>query len=447
MAFSAAALGHGLQRLVPPGATGLVLALSGGLDSGCLVAALAGLRLTTPGLLPLRALHIDHGLQPAAAEFRAACAALCERFAVPLGILRIEIPAVAGESLEAAARTARYAALRAALASGECLVTAHHLDDQAETFVLQALRGAGLAGLAAMPACRRFGPGWHLRPLLRVPRRDLQAFAAREALLSCMDPMNADPRFDRVYLRDQVWPLLRARWPGASTTIARAAEHAADGQELLDGLADEDLARLRDGQGLAVTRLRRLTPRRQVNALRRWLDLSGLEPPPAARLNEALRQVLGAAADQLPAIVWGEAALRRYRDRVFLTAAVPAALAGPIVWDWQAAPVQDLGPGLGRLRVVEGSGGLDAARLAGPLVIRRRTGGERLRPAAGAATQSVQHLCQAAGLLPWWRDALPFIYAGEVLVAVAERWINADWRAPPDAPAVAFRWDDGPELS
>src|ERR1700722_17695949 len=215
MNFSAAALRAVLDAHVPAGATGLAVALSGGPDSAGLLAAAASLGESFRGL-PLRAVHIDHGLQAAAAAFRGACAALCAELNIPLTVIAVDVRTPAGESVEAAARDARYAAFEAQLRPGECLLTAHHREDQAETLLLQALRGAGLKGMSAMPMCRPFGPGWHLRPLLDVPQSELLAFGASTSCVSVLDPMNANLRFDRGYLRRQVWPLIESRWPGAA---------------------------------------------------------------------------------------------------------------------------------------------------------------------------------------------------------------------------------------
>ena len=412
------------------------MGLSGGADSSSLTAALAVAGVSRP----LRAVHIDHGLQAAAPEFRATVESLCQRLAVPLTIVTVSVDERPGVSLEAAARDARYAALAAALGPGECLLTAHTRDDQAETFLLQALRGAGPMGLAAMPALRPLGKGWHLRPLLDVSREDLHAYAATVGISPASDPMNQDPRFDRVYLRQSLWPALQQRWPGASAALARAAQHSGEAQRQLERQADQDLALLRDGAALSVQSLRRLSGERQVNALRRWLDLAGAGLPSTVRLGEALRQMLEARPEQTPAVAWGGLALRRYRDRILLTPAAIPRLQGARRWDWRREPLLDLGPGLGRLHALQRPGGLRLPAAA-HLDVRPRAGGERLRAAAGGRTQTVQHLCQARGIPSWMRDALPFIYCGDALIAVGDLWLGADLRGAPSEPGVAFAWD------
>jgi tRNA(Ile)-lysidine synthase len=444
MSFSAASLRAVLDAHTPAGATGLVVALSGGADSASLLAAAAALGASFRGLR-WRAVHIDHGLQTAAASFRESCAALCKVLNIPLTVIPITVQTPPGASLEAAARDARYAALEEELKAGECLLTAHHREDQAETLLLQALRGAGLKGMSAMPICRPLGRGWHLRPLLDVPQSELlRAFGASSSGVSMIDPMNEDLRFDRGYLRRQVWPLIESRWPGAAATLARTARHLSEAQELLDRAAAADVERLRDGAALSVPGLRSLRSRERINALRFWLCDANVEPPSTARLNEALRQVLEADVDHLPAIVWGDHALRRYRQRVYLTDAYPPRLEG--TRRWRVAPDSrvDLGPNSGALRWTTQIGGIDAQRVPEAVIVRRRDGGEALRPGAASKTQSVQHLCQSQGVLPWMRDALPLVFADDALIAVADLWLDARWCVAPLEPGLGVVWEGAP---
>ena len=439
MSFSAASLHAVLKAHVPRGATGWVVALSGGRDSAALLAAMKDYRD-----LPLRAVHVDHGLQEAAAQFRQACMSQCEHLGIPLTVLSVAVDTEEGASIEAAARDARYAALAAQLAPNECLLTAHHRQDQAETLLLQALRGAGAKGLSAMPFCRVLGKGWHVRPLLEVAQGELLQFGAALPEFAASDPMNGDLRFDRSFLRHQVWPLIKTRWPGADIALARSARHLADAQQLLEATAAADLAFLRDGDALQIPRLRSLAPLRRMNVLRFWLAAAQVEPPSTARLSESLRQVLEAEVDQLPAIVWGDKALRRYRDRLFLTEAHPPCLAGAQPWDFSRRPRLELGPDLGSLSWVAKTGGIALGMLPPVLIVRRRAGGESLKPAPLAKTHSVQHLCQSQGVLPWMRDALPLVFAGDALIAVADLWLDAHWCAAADAPGFALKWQQAP---
>jgi tRNA(Ile)-lysidine synthase len=448
MNFGAPFLRAVLEEHLPSAATGLVVAVSGGADSACLLTAIAqcGAPCAIRGL-HVRAVHIDHRLQPASAALREAAIALCRRLQIPLAVIAVAVETAGGVSIEAAARDARYRALALELAPGECLMTAHHAQDQAETLLLQLLRGAGLKGLSAMPMCRSFGSGWHVRPLLNVARRDLRKFGDVHGIAAVDDPMNEDPRFDRAYLRRQLWPLIERRWPGAATALSRAAHHIAEAQELLDEAAAPDVQRLHDGDALAVSGLRALSNLEQINVVRHWLFAAAVTPPPTARLTEALRQVFAADADHLPAIVWGEYALRRYQDRLFLTQAVVPSLAAHLEWCVTPGARLDLGTGLGQLQWASQIGGLDASRLPQTLSVRQRRGGEVLKPSPRAKTQTVQHLCQSQGVLPWMRDALPMLYAGEALIAVGDLWQDARWCVAAGAPGFGCVWIDAPVLT
>jgi len=441
-------LGAVLQEHVPAGTTGLLVAVSGGPDSACLLTAIAqlGAPCTSRGFI-VRAMHIDHGLQPASAALCEASVELCRRLQIPLTVASVAVETVPGVSIEAAAREARYRRLGRELEAGECLLTAHHAQDQAETLLLQLLRGAGLPGLSAMPMCRPFARGWHLRPLLDVTQQDLRKFREVNAIAAVDDPMNHDPRFDRSYLRRQVWPLIERRWPGTTLALTRTARHLAEAQELLDRSAAVTVQRLRDGDALSVSGLRALPEAEQINTLRHWLTAAQVTPPPAARLTEGLRQVFAADADHLPAIVWGAYALRRYRERLFVTPAEPPALGARREWFAVSGARLHLGPGLGALRWAAQLGGLDASRLPETLSVRQRRGGETIKPARRAKTQSIQHLCQSWGVLPWMRDALPMVYAGDELIAVADLWQDARWCVAAGAPGFGCVWDGAPTIT
>ena len=446
MIFSADSLRAVLALHTPNRATGFLVALSGGADSACLLTALCPPGRPLWRNLPVRAVHVDHGLQSAAAAFRDACEALCRRLEVPLTVVAAVVETGAGVSLEAAARDARYAALALQMRDGECLLTAHHAQDQAETVLLQLLRGAGLKGLAAMPPCRSWQRGWHLRPLLDVTRQDLERYAGAWGVTAVNDPMNADQRFDRVYLRTSLWPLVEARWPGAARALARTARHVGEAQALLDQAAAASVDQLRDGAALSVPALRALSAAEQRNALRYWILQQSVPPPSARRLAEALRQIVAANDDHLPAVLWGDHALRRYRNRLFLTPAMPPCVDERGEWATAAAATHLLARGLGTLQWSSQSGGLDAARLPAMLVVRRRRGGESLKPQRYARTQTLQHLCQSLGVLPWMRNALPLLYAGDELIAVGDLWQDARWCVAAGAPGLGCVWRAAPTL-
>lgn len=259
------------------------IAFSGGLDSTVLLHLLVTLSQRQP-LPPLSALHVHHGLQAVAEAWPDHCRSVCAALGVPLDVVAVQVRP--GPSVERAAREARYAAFVAAIHRNEVLLTAQHRDDQAETLLFRLLRGAGVKGLAAMPAQRPLGQGHLLRPLLDVPRAELEAYARQHGLSWIEDPSNDDHRYARNYLRQRVFPVLAKQWPQASTTLARSAAHMGEAQGLLDDLAQIDLAQAATPgafdwlglQSLALAPLRALSPARQRNALSHWLAPMTLLP-------------------------------------------------------------------------------------------------------------------------------------------------------------------------
>jgi tRNA(Ile)-lysidine synthase len=281
----------------------LCVALSGGLDSTALLAALAVKR---PASLQLRALHVDHGLRSASKQWAAHCRKLARDLHVPFKVLTTKVERPHGSSLEAAARDARYRLLATQLHPGEILLTAHHSDDQLETVLLQLLRGSGLPGISAMPALAPFAQGQLARPLLSRSRAELETWVREQGLTWVEDDTNVDEAFDRNYLRLRVLPLIRARWPGAPTAVARSARHAAEAQALLDTLARADIDRASYGESLSIKSLRALPPDRLRNALRFWVTRAGYLAPDTKRLEEITGPLLDARPDANPFVEWGE---------------------------------------------------------------------------------------------------------------------------------------------
>jgi tRNA(Ile)-lysidine synthase len=430
-----------LGRLIPgwPDAR-LCVALSGGVDSAALLQACHRIRARQPAV-SLRAIHVAHGLQPAAADWPAICAALCARRDVPFETIDLQLVPPPGASVEAAARDARYAALQSRLAPGEALLTAHHQDDQLETVLLQLFRGAGLAGLAAMPASAPLGHGLLLRPLLGVTRAEIDAYARAAGLGRIEDPTNLSPRFDRGLLRRDVIPVLRARWPSVARTVSRTARHAATAQELLDDLAAIDAADGIEVDRLLVARCLALPRDRQANLLRWWLQSCGLGMPSEARLNSILDDLLPARAGAEPVVTWPTGEVRRHRG--WLHAMRPLE---PVVRKaWILAVEKTLeAEGVGSIALVAGTGcGFSALRYPGPFELRVREGGERLLPAGQRVEKSVTRLLREAGTEPWLRDRIPLIYSQGSLLAVGEEWIAAGAVAAAGEPGLAVRWTRG----
>lgn len=406
------------------------VAFSGGLDSMVLLHALHQVRDELPSLA---AIHVNHGLHPQAADWASRCAAECRALDIPIQLAEVSVSR-GGESVEAAARDARYQVFRDLLQPGECLLTAHHQDDQLETFLLQAFRGAGPHGLAAMPQRAPLGAGELHRPLLAFTRGELEAWARERELAWLDDPSNADDRFDRNFLRLEILPRLRQRWPQLATTISRSARHCAEAAWLLDELAAADLAEVAREDVISVAALRRLDLSRQRNLLRHWLDWQGFPRPSEKKLEHVLSDVLEAGPDREPCVEWADVAVRRYRDGIY----AERRQVSPRTGHW---PDEEfvLGDGWGQLVRRPADSGLPD----GNVEVRLREGGERIRLSGRQHHHALKKLFQEAGILPWRRDALPLVYIDGELAAVGDLWLNADLLRPG---GWKLEWRDRPRL-
>lgn len=408
-----------LQALVPwRNASAWHIAFSGGLDSTVLLHLLANAK----DLPPLSAIHIHHGLQAAADAWPAHCQSVCDALGVPLRIMRVHVQP--GASLERAARDARYQAFAEVTGAGEVLLTGQHRDDQAETLLFRLLRGAGVRGLAAMPAHRPLAGGHLVRPLLGVSRIELEAYAHEHRLQWIEDPSNADPRFSRNYLRHRVFPTLIERWPQALTSLARTAEHLSEAQALLEELAGMDLQGADQPSpfpwlplpSLVLAPLRELSDARQRNALRHWLT-------PLTRLPDSdhwaswysLRDAKG---DAQPLWRLADGELHRCAERIWW---VPTAWSefsdATVSWPTLKKPLEL--PGNGRLEFV-------GEASEGSFEIRYRQGGEIIE-VPGRGRRDLKRLLNECGVPGFVRGRLPLLYRDEQLLAVptlAGLWPN-----------------------
>lgn len=398
-----------------------LVAFSGGIDSTVLLHALA--TSAERERTAIVAIHVNHGLHPDAGAWERHCRQFTEQLGVRYLSRRITVTDDAKSSVEAAARQARYAVLQTLVEPGDCVLSAHHEEDQAETLLLNLLRGSGVAGLAGIGAVQDFAAGRLLRPLLGVPGEAIRDYARRHELSWIDDPSNADTRFDRNFLRHEILPQLAARWPAVSARLRQSADLASEASSLLKDLADIDLAAAGNPWRLDLEVVRALRPARQRNLLRQAINLCGLPPPPATRLYQAIHELIPARKDAQPLVVWPGVELRRYRGRLYILPAMPEAPQEP---EEALSPgrMLDLGPGMGRLALLpDVAGGVDPGLARSGLRVCYRHGGEAIRPAGRVRTQKLKKLLQQEGIVPWMRERLPLLYCGDKLVAVADLWV------------------------
>lgn len=397
-----------------PDRRNLLVAFSGGPDSSALLAAVANLAPKRR----IRVVHVDHGWHADSPAWAEHCRAFAARLGLHCEVVRTEPCPQSNEGPEAAARRARYSLLAARVGSGDVLLTAHHREDQAETLLLALLRGGGVHGWAGMPEAASFGGGLHLRPWLEVPRRTLHDWLRQHGLEALDDPANDDPRFERVWLRQSVLPVLEERWPEAGRTLARAATQAAAAADAVDALAARDFVACRGrlGDTLDCSALNDLPAMRRSALVRWWLVRNGLTRPPATRLQELQHQLLSARADRNPRIAWPGGEVRRWDGEAWALAPRPPVPAdAEYAWADPRQPLQlpdrVLEPEvLERLGVTVPAGGV--------LHVRYRRGGERFHLAGTPRERALKTLLADRGVPPWERDRLPLIYLDDRLVAV-----------------------------
>lgn len=420
-----------------PECTRVVVGFSGGLDSTVLLHLAHEWQRTHPAI-GLAALHVNHQLQPLADQWQLHCELLCRHWQIPFLNETVKVERDQA-SLEQAARTARYAAFRQHVGDNDVLLLAHHRDDQVETLLQRLLRGSGPLGLGGMGVVSRQHGMTILRPLLEQDRVQLEDYVRHHDLQWIEDPSNGDPAFERNFLRHQILPPLRSRWPQLNQTVSRSARLCRDAAELLDDLAEIDGAgQCLAGQPLPVSLLDGLRPGRAFNLLRHWLRLQGATPPSASQLQRVLHEMLPAPDDAQPELLWGAVQLRRYRGALHCVPLLMPAESSPlaIAIDQPQIPLA-----AGQLLIGAGQGSaFSRGKLAaGPLTVRFREGGERIKP-AGRPSNSLKHWLQDYRVPPWWRDHWPILYCGEEIAGLPGLLVCEGFEPLADGDTVWLDW-------
>ena len=421
----------------------LLVGVSGGVDSVALLSLAADWQQHPQR--SVRAVYIDHGLQSQSEQWLQHCQQLCENLSVEFHTRQVKVNLNTGLSPEAAARDARYDALLQMIKQGEYLCTGHHANDQAETLLLQLLRGAGVSGLAAMPACREFGQGFLARPLLNITRDEILHYAKSKALQWCEDPSNQSLGYDRNYIRHKVLPVIEQRWPSVANSLSRSAAHCAEADVLLKELAAVDLADNRLGaregnkegnraeehlskdpsdadrfdnhQQISVSKLHSLSLPRCKNSLRHWIAASGYLPPSQAQLQQIVDGLVNASDDSHGLVNFGSAQVTRYNNQLYIGVRGSFEQAPDFEYQWsnreQPLVIAEAG---WTLRT--GSHPALQSTTVETLTVRNRRGGERLRSDGAAHSVSVKSLLQQKRVPPWQRSRLALVYEGETLLCI-----------------------------
>ena len=416
----------------------VLVAFSGGLDSTVLLDILVALRDHDMSSLALRAVYIHHGLSDHADQWAEHCLEQCRCRRVPFQAIPVQVsPAAAG--IEAAAREARYQALRQVLSPEETLVTAQHLDDQSETFLLALKRGSGPAGLSAMAPLMSFHGHELLRPLLEFSRAQLTDYARNRGLSWIEDESNQNDRFDRNFLRLRVLPVLNQRWPHFSRSVARSARLCAEQEALLDELLQETLAQLTGEDGsLALPPMLSMSASRRGAVLRRWLAAAGMRMPSSEQLELIWREVALSRPDAEPQYQLACRVVRRYRGRLYLVPLQPSLRETILPWPDISRPLV-LPEKLGMLcRAASGS----AIRAAGPdehITVRFSAAG-RQHIVGRAQGREMKKIWQELGIAPWRRERTPLVFYNDRLITAPGIFVTREGEATEAASSWYIDW-------
>ncbi len=421
------------QHLLAGGS--VALACSGGLDSVVLAHAF---RQRFPQC-QARLLHVNHGLQAQADVWQQQVGQWAEHWGFDYLSAKVEV-VLNGQGLEAAAREARYAQFAAWQRPGEWLLLAHHQQDQLETLMLRLMRGAGVSGLAGMRPLRPFSQGQIFRPFLRLAKEQLLAYAQQQELNWIEDPSNADSRFDRNFLRQQVMPLLAKRWPGYAKSWQRSQQHLAEIADLTEDRWQEMLShRLTAEQGLKVVAWQDLPAQDQYGLIRQWLALWGLSMPSQQWLQCLTQELIFARPDGSPQLsLTPDLEVRRYQSAIFM---VPRLALPKLPSQLGLEPIVSLE--LGRLWLVPALGDGRSAVLkasAIPCQLRLRQEQDAIRIARRQGLRSLKNVLQEYREPPWWRERLPILHLGEQIIALADLCVAEGFMAEPGEQGFRVHW-------
>ncbi len=404
---------HSCLKSIPDNIERLVLAFSGGLDS----CVLLHLLISKSHAYSVQLWHVNHGLQESAEDMETFCNTRARDYGLEIKTSHLHLDPHAG-NLESKARQARYALFERELTQADCLLTAHHADDQVETFMLNALRGSGSAGLRGIAKCRAIGQSILLRPLLDISRKELSTYARHNKIEWFEDPSNASDRFDRNYLRQQVVPLIKARWPGYAGSIRSVIEIQAETEALLEDLAAQDytavpnLSNQEKTDSLCKLALLKFIPARQKNLIRYWIKKNECASLPQTRLNELLNQ-LRTKRNTGPIIRAKGYSIRIYNQRLFI---VPEGEPQPLQseYNFDRSPVlkiEEIDLKIRRSKIFRHLGKNDTGQSI-TLMFRLRTN------VPNPAQHRLKRLFQKHKVPPWKRSITPQIYLDDELAGL-----------------------------
>ncbi len=403
---------------------------SGGVDSHVLLHLCASVKDLNH---KITAVYVHHGLQAAAEGWAGHCQQSAANLGVAFKLLRVDARSLPGESPEEAARNARYQALQSLMNADDVLLIGQHREDQLETVLLQLFRGGGLPGLSGMPERMAFGRGVMLRPLLNVAKTAISDYAVAHGLSWVDDPSNLSDDYDRNFLRNAVLPLLKQRWPSLDKTVARSARHCADAQVIVSNVAEELFLPVFNAadKTLSISRLQSYKNPQQQLVIRQWFQRLGLRMPAQGFVERILAEVLAARADSDPLLSGQGYCVRRYRDKLYC---LKSSCLKPSLQNlfqeciWPAGQTSITLSNHQKLFCEPSASGIAFERWqSAAIVVKARSGGEKIRLPGRQGHHSLKNLFQEAGVPPWERALMPLIYLDNQLASVGDYWISAEF--------------------
>ena len=415
-----------------------LLAFSGGVDSVVLLDLLVNVLKESDAL---RIIHINHNLNEHSNDWAQFSSEICEKYDLPLICESVE-PKRHGKGLEADARELRYQSFRDVIQDDEYLLTGHHQDDQMETLLYRIFRGTGIDGLRAIRREIKFGKGFLYRPMLNISREKIEEYAQLKNLKWIYDSSNDDSSYDRNFLRKDIIPSIKKRWPSVENKVSRLSVIAEQNQLLLNELATEDVGQLKNYNHLDIETLSEKSYPRIINIFRFMIKKNNMSVPSMQVLNEGIKTLMHSKSKS-PSMTWNDNTIRRYKHRLyFLNSALnsPNDLSNEMSWDIKKTI--NLGKNLGSIqaRFLNGEG-ISLNRCPSNLAIKYRKGGEEIKPSGHKITKSLKNLFQENNVLPWVRDKIPLIYVDQELISVGDLWFNQDFKASANEDGFLITWD------
>ena len=417
-----------ITSLLPTNIEQIILAYSGGVDSHVLLHLIA----SNPDLKSkIIAVYIHHGLQVEADGWGEHCQLVALNLGVRFKIIKVIIDDVSGKSIEELARDARYQALKPLLEAEGVLLLAQHREDQLETVLLQLFRGAGVQGLSGMPVEIPFGKGRMCRPLLDVSKQDIYDYAISNKLSWVEDPSNKSNDFDRNFLRNEIVPKLKQKWPALDKTVARSARHCANAHQLSEDVSKDFLSQIinKADHTLNIAKLIEHDSYMQSLGIRQWFKFNQLRMPAESVIHCILNELIKATESRNPELKGEGYRIRRYRDKLFcLKGKELEQQLVAINQQWKSGLKQiTLGNGA-MLTIVDSEQGLSKRKWEiAEVSVRFRQGAEKIRLVGREGRHTLKKLYQEKGIPPWERNTIPLIYLDNQLAAIANLWVSADF--------------------